>query len=164
MSSSQQADPSAGQHAGNDARPGPGQKLRSTRQRAAVADVLSGVSDFRSAQDIHALLRSRGEAVGLTTVYRTLASLAESGDVDAIRTDDGETVYRRCTSSRHHHHVVCRSCGRTVEVQGPAVERWAERVAGEAGFVDVTHTLEVFGTCGPCARAGGRRTSGRGPA
>ncbi|WP_020574543.1 Fur family transcriptional regulator [Actinopolymorpha alba] len=128
-----------------------GQKLRSTRQRTAVSDVLEGVDDFRSAQDIHALLRSRGEAVGLTTVYRTLASLADAGEVDAIRTDEGETVYRRCASSRHHHHIVCRSCGHTVEVQGPAVERWAERVASEAGFVDVTHTVEVFGTCADCA-------------
>lgn len=129
-----------------------GPKQRATRQRTAVAEILNGVDDFRSAQDIHALLRSRGAAVGLTTVYRTLAALAESGEVDAIRTTDGETVYRRCATSRHHHHVVCRSCGRTVEVQGPAVERWAERVAGEAGFVDITHTLEVFGTCGACAR------------
>ncbi|MEQ7005453.1 Fur family transcriptional regulator [Actinopolymorpha sp. B17G11] len=128
-----------------------GPKLRATRQRAAVAEVLDGIDDFRSAQDIHALLRSRGETVGLTTVYRTLASLADAGDVDAIRTADGETVYRRCATSRHHHHLVCRSCGRTVEVQGPAVERWADRVAGEAGFVDVTHTVEVFGTCGSCA-------------
>jgi Fur family ferric uptake transcriptional regulator len=48
--------------------------------------------------------------------------------------------------------VVCRFCGHTVEVQGPAVERWAERVAGEAGFIDVTHTVEVFGTCPDCAR------------
>ncbi|MEQ4205719.1 transcriptional repressor [Actinopolymorpha sp. B9G3] len=128
-----------------------GPKLRATRQRAAVAEVLDGIDDFRSAQDIHALLRSRGETVGLTTVYRTLASLADAGEVDAIRTADGETVYRRCATSRHHHHLVCRSCGRTVEVQGPAVERWADRVAGEAGFVDVTHTVEVFGTCGSCA-------------
>jgi Fur family ferric uptake transcriptional regulator len=128
-----------------------GPKLRSTRQRAAVAEVLAEFDDFRSAQDIHALLRSRGSSVGLTTVYRTLASLAEAGEVDAIRTSAGETVYRRCTTSRHHHHLVCRSCGHTVEVQGPAVERWAERVAGEAGFVDVTHTVEVFGTCSTCA-------------
>ena len=132
-----------------------GPKLRATRQRAAVAEVLDGVDDFRSAQDIHALLRSRGEAVGLTTVYRTLASLAEAGEVDAIRTADGETVYRRCATSRHHHHLVCRTCGHTVEVQGPAVERWADHVAGEAGFVDVTHTVEVFGTCGTCAAQSG---------
>ncbi|REF37813.1 Fur family transcriptional regulator [Thermasporomyces composti] len=135
-------------------------KLRSTRQRAAVAEALEGINDFRSAQEIHALLRSRGDSVGLTTVYRTLATLAEAGEVDAIRTDDGETVYRRCATSRHHHHVVCRYCGHTVEVQGPAVERWAERVAGEAGFVDVTHTVEVFGTCPDCARGARGKAAG----
>ena len=125
--------------------------LRSTRQRTAVAGVLGEVDDFRSAQEIHALLRQRGDSVGLTTVYRTLQSLADAGEVDAIRTDEGETVYRRCASDRHHHHLVCRSCGRTVEVEGPAVEDWASRVAEEHGFTEVTHTFEVFGHCRGCA-------------
>lgn len=125
--------------------------LRSTRQRTAVAGILDELSDFRSAQEIHALLRERGDSVGLTTVYRTLQSLADAGDVDAIRIDDGETVYRRCATAKHHHHLVCRSCGRTAEVEGPAVERWADKVAAQHGFVDVTHTVEVFGTCADCA-------------
>lgn len=123
--------------------------LRPTRQRAAVSSVLAEVDDFRSAQDIHDLLRRRGAAVGLTTVYRTLQVLADAGEVDVLRTDDGESVYRRC-SEGHHHHLVCRSCGRTVEVAGPAVERWAEQVATEHGFTDVRHTLEVFGACPAC--------------
>ena len=106
---------------------------------------------FRSAQEIHALLEDHGKNVGLSTVYRTLQSLADSGEIDALRADDGETLYRQC-SRGHHHHLVCRSCGRTVEVEGPTVERWADQVAAENGFSDVAHTLEVFGTCGTCAR------------
>jgi Fur family transcriptional regulator, ferric uptake regulator len=124
--------------------------MRPTKQRAAVAAVLDELEGFRSAQDLHALLRQRGENVGLTTVYRTLQALADAGEVDVLRADDGEAVYRRC-SSGHHHHLVCRHCGRTVEVEGPAVERWAERVASEHGFVEVSHTIEVFGTCAACA-------------
>jgi Fur family ferric uptake transcriptional regulator len=50
----------------------------------------------------------------------------------------------------HHHHLVCRACGATVEVTGPAVETWAEQVAAEHGFRDVSHTVEVFGTCPAC--------------
>lgn len=126
-------------------------QVRSTRQRAAVFAVLNDVEDFRSAQDLHATLRQSGEAIGLTTVYRTLQALAEAGQVDMLRTGDGEAVYRRC-SSGHHHHLVCRACGRTVEVEGPAVERWADRMAAEHGFVDVSHTVEVLGTCAECAR------------
>jgi Fur family ferric uptake transcriptional regulator len=122
---------------------------RSTRQRAAVASALETLDDFRTAQEIHQELRGAGEAVGLTTVYRTLQALADSREVDVLRTADGETAYRRC-SKGHHHHLVCRNCGRTVEVEGPAVERWADKVAAEHGYSDVSHTLEIFGTCSDC--------------
>ncbi|MDH6110446.1 Fur family ferric uptake transcriptional regulator [Kitasatospora sp. MAP12-15] len=129
---------------------GPSPRARSTRQRAAVSAALDEIEDFRSAQELHDMLKHRGDSVGLTTVYRTLQSLADAGEVDVLRTSDGEAVYRRC-SSGHHHHLVCRSCGSTVEVEGPAVERWANAIAAEHGFSDIAHTLEIFGTCGDCA-------------
>jgi Fur family ferric uptake transcriptional regulator len=154
------SEPEPAQAAG-DQGPDPAGKTRSrrqraTRQRTAVAAALDTVDDFRSAQELHDLLRHRGEPVGLATVYRTLQSLADAGEVDVLRSPEGEAVYRRC-SSGHHHHLVCRVCGRTVEVAGPAVERWAERIANEHGFVDVSHTVEVFGTCPACATDGQRR-------
>jgi Fur family ferric uptake transcriptional regulator len=126
----------------------PGQ--RATRQRAAVARLLDDIGEFRTAQELHEQLRRRGEPIGLTTVYRTLQTLADVGEVDVLRTDSGEAAYRRC-SAHHHHHLVCRHCGRTVEVEGPAVERWAERVAAEHNFRDVSHTVEIFGSCADCA-------------
>ena len=115
-----------------------------------MSDLLAEVDDFRSAQDIHAMLHQRGTKVGLRTVYRALQQLADAGAVDVLRTDDGESVYRRC-STGHHHHLVCRSCGRTVEVEGPEVERWAQRVARDHGFTQVEHTIEVFGLCPECS-------------
>ena len=124
-------------------------RRRPTRQQAAVVEQLGAGEDFTSAQDLHAALRERGANVGLATVYRTLAALAADGEVDILRTDEGEAVYRRC-SRRHHHHLVCRGCGRTVEIDGPAVERWADTVAAEHGFTQVEHTLEVFGVCAAC--------------
>lgn len=135
---------------GREVRTAPGQ--RATRQRAAVAKLLGELDEFRSAQEIHEQLRRRGEAIGLTTVYRTLQSLADAGEIDVLRTDSGESVYRRC-SAHHHHHLVCRGCARTIEVEGPAVERWAERTAAEHNFRDISHTVEIFGTCGECAAA-----------
>jgi len=122
---------------------------RRTRQRAAVDEILAGRHEFRTAQEIHDDLRHRGDRVGLTTVYRTLQAMTEAGELDAIRNADGETAYRRC-STGHHHHLVCRNCGRTVEVSGPAVETWASAVAQQHGFRDVSHDLEIFGTCGDC--------------
>lgn len=123
---------------------------RSTRQRAAVTAVLATSDDFKSAQELHAILRQGGTAVGLTTVYRTLQALTDAGEVDVLRSPDGESVYRRCDTDEHHHHLVCRTCGRTVEVEGPAVEQWAIDVGQSHGFTDISHTVEVFGQCGSC--------------
>lgn len=128
-----------------------GRRLQ-TRQRTAVWDALGQAEDFLSAQQLHARLRDGGDGVGLATVYRTLQSLAEEGEVDVLRTADGEAVYRRC-STGHHHHLTCRRCRRTVEVDSAAVEKWARRIAEENGFADVEHVVEVFGTCVDCATA-----------
>lgn len=125
---------------------------RVTRQRGAVATVLDQLEGFHSAQDIHARLRATGEPIGLATVYRAVAALAEDGELDTLQTGRGETLYRRC-ATHHHHHLVCRSCGHTVEIEGPTVERWTERAAAEHGFTDLSHTLEITGTCRACAAA-----------
>lgn len=117
-------------------------------KREVVLGALQGGDDFLSAQDIHANLRARGQKVGLATVYRALQAMHEAGDVDALRNEAGEVTYRRCTSSDHHHHLVCRRCGRTVEVEGPAVEKWADAMATKHGYTDVSHTVEIFGVCG----------------
>ncbi|MGW0160471.1 Fur family transcriptional regulator [Mycobacterium sp. NPDC003323] len=124
--------------------------VRSTKQRAAISALLENIEDFRSAQELHDELRKQGEGIGLTTVYRTLQSMATAGQVDTLRTDTGESVYRRC-SAHHHHHLVCRVCGSTVEVDGGAAEVWADEVAAKHGFTDVSHTIEIFGLCGSCA-------------
>lgn len=124
---------------------------RMTRQRASIADLLAATEDFRSAQQLHEVLRARGETTGLATMYRTLQTMAESGQVDVLRTADGENLYRRCERTEHHHHLVCRSCGATIEIDGPTVETWATLVGATHGFTDIEHTIELFGTCADCA-------------
>jgi Fur family ferric uptake transcriptional regulator len=81
---------------------------RQTKQRAAVAEALESQGEFRSAQEIYDIVRKRGDSIGLTTVYRSLQSMADDGQVDVIVRGDGESVYRQCSPS-HHHHLVCRS-------------------------------------------------------
>lgn len=122
---------------------------RPTRQRTAIEADIDRSDEFRSAQEVHASLVAGGDKIGLATVYRTLQAMVDEDALDSLRTDDGEIVYRRC-STGHHHHLVCRDCGRTVEVEGPAVERWADKVSAEHGFTDVSHTLELFGRCVDC--------------
>ena len=124
---------------------------RTTRQRVAVERVLSDADAFLSAQDIYATLRDRGEGVGLATVYRHVQKLADAGTVDVVAGADGQLVYRSCGSGTHHHHLVCRSCHRSTELESAEVERWAARQAAHRGYTDVEHTVEIFGTCADCS-------------
>ncbi|HXZ83384.1 MAG TPA: transcriptional repressor [Acidimicrobiales bacterium] len=133
---------------------------RLTRQKRALAGALDASYSFQSAQELFTQLRSRGENVGLTTIYNQLRALAEAGEVDVLRSDDGETLYRRCGSEHHHHHLVCRKCGVTVEVEDAEVERWATRIATDNGFGGTTHTIEIIGTCANCMSDGGPDWSG----
>ncbi|MHB8439625.1 MAG: Fur family transcriptional regulator [Acidimicrobiales bacterium] len=124
---------------------------RSTRQKRALAEVLRQADEFRTAREIHDALRGAGEGIGLTTVYTQLRALSEAGAVDALRREDGETLYRLCDSDGHHHHLRCRDCGRTVEVEHPDLERWADELASAHGFAEPSHTLEIVGICAACA-------------
>lgn len=124
---------------------------RSTRQRAAIELAMNDVQSFLSAQELHAHLRERGTAVGLTTVYRNLQAMAERGEVDVVRRADGEALYRKCPRDDHHHHLVCRGCGFSVEIENDDVERWTMRAARRHGFSEVSHDLELFGLCRACA-------------
>ena len=135
---------------------------RATKQGSAVRTALQAASGFRSAQDVYAELRAQGGAVGLSTVYRHLQGLVAEGVVDVIHTPDGEATYRYCGEAepgRHHHHLVCRTCGRTEEIEGPTIERWAGEVADRFGFRDVAHTVELFGTCADCAATSSNASS-----
>lgn len=73
-----------------------------------------------------------------------------AGEIDALMGPEGETIYRLCTSQDHHHHLVCRSCGASVEVESEEVEAWTERTSRSHGFTDVAHTLELYGRCARC--------------
>jgi Fur family ferric uptake transcriptional regulator len=111
---------------------------------------MAHLDDFVTAQRLHAILRDLGDDVGLTTVYRTLQAMADAGELDQRITADGEASYR-CCSPTHHHHLVCRECGTTVEIAGPDVEAWAERIGRQHGFTELDHTIELTGRCRVCS-------------
>ena len=124
---------------------------RRTPQLAAIVGSLEDTTAFRSAQEIHDELVRGGHRVGLATVYRTLQSLADAGEVDVLRNEEGETIYRRCDSHEHHHHLVCRGCGVSVELRNDEIESWASAIARRHGFREVAHVTELFGTCQGCS-------------
>ncbi len=124
---------------------------RNTWQREAVREALAEASGFVSAQTLHAQLRDAGTGIGLATVYRALADLAVEGEADSLQ-QEGESLYRACTPGSHHHHLICRNCGKTVEIEADAVESWARQVAYDNGFAEASHVVDLFGYCVDCFR------------
>jgi len=124
---------------------------RATRTRATIRHALDQLDTFVSAQQLHSYIAENDGSVGLATVYRTLQLLASDGDVDALRDDDGEMLYRKCDRGHHHHHLICRECGKTVEIGAKEIETWADSVAKHHGFTSVDHMVELFGYCSDCA-------------
>ena len=127
-------------------------KPRITKQRTAVLEALRQ-GDFRSAQDWHDNLKRGGSPIGLATVYRSLQALAETGEVDTVVTESGETLYRLCTVGPvHHHHLRCRVCGAAEDIDIPTFEEWARDVAQQHGYAQIAHTVELTGVCSTCAQ------------
>lgn len=126
---------------------------RNTWQREAVREALTSTDAFVSAQALHQRMAARGTKIGLATVYRALTSLAEADEADSIQSTEGEALYRACDMDEHHHHLICRECGRAEEISGEPVERWAAAVAAEHGYADPRHVLDIFGMCPECRAA-----------
>lgn len=126
---------------------------RNTWQREAVRAALSTTEGFVSAQRLHGELHAGGSPIGLATVYRALSDLAVTGDADSLQSPEGESLYRACSTNAHHHHLICRNCGLTVEIEADAVETWAKTVAAQNGFTQAAHVVDVFGLCADCTAA-----------
>ena len=122
---------------------------RNTWQKTAVLDELSNTEEFVSAQELHQKISKSGKKLGLTTVYRALTEMVEQGLADSLSISDGEMRYRICTPE-HHHHLICRVCGKPVEFDLPGFEELAQSVAVQNSFTELSHEIELFGICKDC--------------
>ncbi len=127
----------------------PAPAKRNTPQKAAVKHALGEATGFVSAQQVHQTLKAHGSSIGLATVYRTLADLAQAGEADSLQSKDAEVLYRACTTS-HHHHLICRKGGLTLEIEAQNLEKWADQVAKDHGFSQPSHNIDIFGLCSNC--------------
>jgi Fur family ferric uptake transcriptional regulator len=123
--------------------------VRATARRVEVLEELARERDDVTAQELWGRLRERDPHTGLATVYRTLALLSEKGVVDVLSHHGTEQCYRLCTDA-HHHHLLCASCHRVVEVQECDLGGWVDEVATRHGFVATDHRIEISGLCPEC--------------
>jgi Fur family ferric uptake transcriptional regulator len=121
-----------------------------TAQRRTILAALAKNPTFVTAQALHARLTAGGHRIGLTTVYRALRTYADTGDIDRARAEDGTVLFRYRPESGHHHYLRCRGCGYSVPIHSEPFEAWTATLGSQHEFTDLTHTVEVLGTCSSC--------------
>ena len=131
---------------------------RLTTPRQAIIRMVAPRQDHFSAQEVWEDVKSRYSGIGRATVFRTLDLLTELGVLNRIHTGDGCHRYTVC-ETKHHHHLMCVSCGTVLPLEAAGIEGQIRRMAAEAGFDLLTHHLELVGRCAACKdRAGDAST------
>lgn len=128
--------------------------LRSGGARRAVVEHLGGQGCCRSAQEIFDGIRQSRGRVGIASVYRILDTLAALRLVQRVEIGDGIARYEPSQpDGHHHHHLVCRACGKVEPFEDIPLEQALARVAGSHGYAMDAHDVVLHGACGDCRAA-----------
>jgi Fur family ferric uptake transcriptional regulator len=130
----------------------PGINSRDTAPRRALAELIAGRSGHFTAADLISDAGQRRIKVGRATVFRTLDLLAEQGSLERLDLPSGEHAYVACAPQEHHHHVVCRTCGKSVEVEDSGLQAVVQQIGARSGYRIESHRLELYGLCPECQR------------
>lgn len=121
---------------------------RITAPRRAIAEAACGMSGAFTVEDLAEVTQAGDSKAGsVATVYRAVAAMEQSSFIERVGSRGGQALYARCGSRRHHHHVVCESCGRMAEADCPV----DAAALTNTGFVVTRHEITLYGLCPACA-------------
>ncbi|NWF92558.1 MAG: transcriptional repressor [Syntrophaceae bacterium] len=124
-------------------------KFRLSHPRLLIYQELSSAEKPLSPQELYQKLLKKKRRIGLTSVYRSLDLFESMGIV--FKAVNGSSVkYKACESEDHHHHIVCKLCGRVAELDFCDISSWSEKVRESTGFEVTDHQLNFYGYCKAC--------------
>jgi Fur family ferric uptake transcriptional regulator len=130
---------------------------RLTTPREAILRVLSENKKHLSADEIFFLVREKYRGIGLATIYRTLDLLVQMGMVSKFDFGDGRARYELISKDEtHHHHLICRKCGRVIDYSDFSkeeikfIKELEKEVSKQHNFKIDSHKLDFYGFCNKC--------------
>jgi Fur family ferric uptake transcriptional regulator len=126
-----------------------------------ILDVLSKTDEHLSAEEIYMAVHKTYSAIGLTTVYRTLELLVQTGIVFKFDFGDGRARYELSESPGsigHHHHLVCTGCRRIIDYtdfiaeEKELLKRTESGLAKKYHFLISNHLIQFYGLCEACRK------------
>lgn len=126
--------------------------FRATGSRVELLSLLAKIGTPLSVQKIAELWK--GKPPDITTLYRSLTDLSSAGIVRRIDLNTGIAHFEYTPNRPHHHHIVCRMCGKIEELTHCAIGGLEKKILKEsAHFKSIhTHSLEFFGQCTACTQ------------
>lgn len=137
-----------------------GRGARITGPRSVIIDVMQNSEGHLSASDIYIKAHEINPGIGLTTVYRTLDILSQAGIVQKFDFGDGTARFELSDDpdqSTHHHHLVCRSCGKIIDYtdfikeEVEFLKKTEEELSKKHNFKIEYHMIRFYGLCGECS-------------
>ncbi len=129
-------------------------EYKMTPKREHVLRVLLENKDKHlSAEEVYNLVKQRSPDVGLATVYRTLELFSNFNIIHTVDFGDGRKRFEfgaENTGEHRHHHLICRHCGRIIEVNEDLLGELEERVSRDYDFSISDHELKIYGLCCKC--------------
>jgi Fur family ferric uptake transcriptional regulator len=127
-----------------------------TRQRFDIVRVFFEFKGHPTAEELLAAVRAVDTSASQATVYRTLKLLCDAGLAEERQFGDGTARFERRSAREHHDHLICESCGKTVEFFSPEIERLQDELAAQHKFEPTRHRLYLYGICASCRRKAGK--------
>ncbi len=127
-------------------------KYRVTPERFEILDTVLECNGHFDADELFLRMKNDGSKVSRATVYNTLDKLTECGIISRYRFGERLARYELMYGNEHHHHVICRSCGKIEEFVDKRVERFARDAAKALDYQFQNTVLHIYGTCAECRK------------
>ena len=124
--------------------------MRVTSPRLVMLKILAVAKHPLSAEQVHEA--AGDDKLDLVTVYRSLGAMDDAGIVQRHPLERGRSLYALVSPGHHHHHVICRRCGRIDRLPGCDTSR-LEAAARTKGYAELTHIMEIYGICPACTQS-----------
>ena len=118
---------------------------KQTDKREDILDIFSKSAGYLSARDVLNELKSRHRHLSFDTIYRNLSLFVQLNILEETELD-GEKHYQMQCEGDHHHHLICKKCGKTQYIDVCPMEG-----LGKTNNFQITgHKFEIYGYCQNC--------------
>ncbi len=133
--------------------------LKRSSQRDTILRIFLATRDHLTTEELHDLVRKQEPTIGYTTVYRALRLFTQCGLASEVEFRDGVARFEHRLNRRSHHHMICTTCGDSVEFFLPEIEKIERRIGKRFHYATTQHSFQIYGSCEACQKK--RRKRGK---